>query len=77
MKLYVFTRKKTKKREGKVIKKASKGVILKKGKKSVIQSQTSIKLSEVQKTRIWNRFQTIQDFINHSYKNEFTRRKTK
>jgi hypothetical protein len=59
-----------------MVKKASKNVVISKNAKSIIPKPTSIKLSEVQKARIWVRFNTLQDFINASYKKEFSRRKT-
>jgi ribosomal protein S18 len=36
---------------------------------------TSIRLTETQRNRIYKRFETLQAFINESYKVQFARRK--
>jgi len=36
---------------------------------------TSIRLTDAQKTRIYKRFETIQQFINESYKLHFSRKR--
>tara|TARA_R100000656_G_scaffold124994_2_gene104873 strand:+ start:3791 stop:3967 length:177 start_codon:yes stop_codon:yes gene_type:complete len=39
-------------------------------------SPTSIRLTGQQKNRIYKRFDSIQAFVDKSYKHEFSRRKT-
>ena len=53
----------------------NKRVVRKVKEKGVEFKPSSFRLSDFQKARIYKRFETIQAFFTHCYKNEFARKR--